>query len=274
MKISEFKAAFKNELPFFMIMPAIIWQMLFFYVPLAIIFVFSFYKSGIPENITVCHYIELLNCSHILIIVRSLLFAAANAVICLLFAYPVAYFLAKKVKKFKNFMIFFLILPFWINIIVQIYSWYFVLERNGLINWLLLRLHIISEPLHMLNSMPSILLVMIYCYIPFMIMPLYSILEKIDERLIESSYDLGANSWQTFFKVTLPLSWSGIKNRLFFSICAIFWRICYSSACRGFKKYVCWISYFSLFFNGARSSYGRSVYHNQWIVAFGNTIVF
>lgn len=216
MKNNEFKAAFKKELPFFMMAPALIWQVLFFYFPIAIIIVLSLYKCGaIPANISFANYRVLATSSHILIILRSLLFAFINACVCLLFAYPVSYFLARKIKKLKNFMVFFLILPFWINIVVQIYSWYFVLERNGMINWVLLKLGIISQPLHLLNTMPSILLVMMYCYLPFMIMPLYSILEKIDERLIESSFDLGANSWQTFFKVTLPLSWPGIKTGFF-----------------------------------------------------------
>jgi spermidine/putrescine transport system permease protein len=217
MKKNGIKSLIKSETPYFLMMPAIVWQVLFFYIPIAIIIGLSFTKHGISfwQNITLANYGSLFEWPYFKIIFRSLIFAFSNALVCLIFAYPVAYFLARKVKKFQNVMLFFLILPFWTNILVQIYAWFFVLERNGLLNSILLKLGMIQEPLHMLNSMPSIFLVMCYCYLPFMIMPLFTTLEKIDERLIESSYDLGANSWQTFFKVTLPLSWPGIKTGFF-----------------------------------------------------------
>jgi spermidine/putrescine transport system permease protein len=215
MKQNGIKPILKAEVPFLLMMPAIIWQALFLYIPLAIIVVLSFTHSQTTGIVTLDYYKSLLSFPYAHIIVRSLLFALANALVCLLFAYPVAYFIARKVKKFQNILLFFLILPFWTNILVQIYAWFSVLEARGVLNSLLLKLGIISEPLHMLNSLPTIFLVMCYCYLPFMIMPLFTVLEKIDERLIESSYDLGANTWQTFFKVTLPLSWPGIKTGFF-----------------------------------------------------------
>lgn len=212
MKKNGIKSTLAQEFPFFMIVPALLWQILFFCVPFAIIVYISLFKMG---SFSLAPYITIIDVSHIQIIVRSLLFAFFNAVFCLICAYPVAYFVARKVKRFKNLMLFLLILPFWTNVLVQIYAWFFVLERNGLLNMLLLKLGVISHPLHMVNSMASIFLVMAYCYMPFMIMPLYTILEKIDERLIESSHDLGANAWQTFFKITMPLSWPGVKTGFF-----------------------------------------------------------
>lgn len=218
MKKNGIKDALSKEIPFFMIAPALIWQILFFCAPFAIIVGLSFIKSPddlLTPHLTLSYYSSLFDFSHLKIITRSLFFAIANTFFCLIIAYPVAYYLARKIKRFKNVFLFFLILPFWINMLVQIYAWFFILERNGLINTFLLKMGVISTPLHLANNLGTVLLVMIYCYMPFMIMPLYTALEKINERLIESSYDLGANGWQTFLNITLPLSLPGIKTGCF-----------------------------------------------------------
>ncbi len=218
MKKTGIHYTFKKELPWFMMMPALLWQVLFFYIPCIIIIGLSFIKSYGPslmQGFSLEFYTTIVAYEYGIIILRSLIFAFVNACLCLLCAYPVAYFLARKIKRGKNMLLFFLILPFWINVIVHIYAWFFVLEQQGLINSILLNLGIINTPIHMVNTMASVLLVMAYCYLPFMIMPLYTALEKIDERLIESSYDLGANNVQTFFNVTLPLSMTGIKTGFF-----------------------------------------------------------
>lgn len=218
MKIRNIHYSFKREFPWFMMMPALLWQVLFFYIPCAIMVCLSFIKGCghiLEQGFTFEFYSSLFSYGYGAIIFRSLLFAFTNALFCLICAYPVAYFLARKVKRKKNFLLFLLILPFWINVIVQIYAWFFVLEQHGLLNVLLLKVGLINQPIHMVNTMASVFLVMAYCYLPFMIMPLYTALEKLDERLIESSYDLGANKWQTFFNVTLPLSMNGIKTGFF-----------------------------------------------------------
>ncbi len=142
--------------------------------------------------------------------------ACSVTIICLLCAYPVAYFLALKVGgRWKNPLLFLLTLPFWTNFLIQIYSWVFVLDHNGLINTILLKIGIIQEPLHLINNMAAIFVVMVYYYLPFMMMPLYSILEKIQHELLEASMDLGATHWQTFTRITVPLSRSGIKTGVF-----------------------------------------------------------
>lgn len=218
MKKSDIQYSFETNFPWVMMMPALLWQALFFYIPCAIIVGLSFIKGCgyvLEQGFTLDYYRTLFSYEYGAIILRSLSFAFINAIFCLVCAYPVAYFLARKVKRGKNFFLFLLILPFWTNVIVQIYAWFFVLEQHGILNMVLLKLGLISEPFHMVNTMASVFLVMAYCYLPFMIMPLYTVLDKIDERLIESSYDLGANKWQTFFNVTLPLSISGIKTGFF-----------------------------------------------------------
>ena len=102
--------------------------------------------------------------------------------------------------------------PLWTNFLIQVYGWFFLIERNGLINLLLVKLGIIAEPLALANNLVAVFVVMVYCYLPFMIMPLYTILEKFDVRLLEASADLGASVWKTFFTVTLPLTVSGIRT--------------------------------------------------------------
>lgn len=203
---------FLQEIPFLCSMPAIAWQIFFMVAPAAIILYFSL--IGPEFVITLDHYRALFQSSYAIIIFRSLFLASLTAISTFLLAYPVAYFIAMRAKRYKTVMLFFLTLPFWVNFLVQIYAWYFLLEHNGLINKLLLSIGIISEPLMLSNSLFAIFLVMVYCYLPFMIMPLYNMLEKIDPRLLESSSDLGATPWQTFSRITFPLSLPGIKTGL------------------------------------------------------------
>ncbi len=201
---------FAQELSFFYSMPALLWQLIFMVAPVAIIVYFSIIGPGFI--VTFEHYRALFKLSYAVIIARSLFLAGATACTTFLFAYPVAYFIALRAQRYKTVMLFFLTLPFWVNFLVQIYAWYFLLEYNGLVNNILLKIGIISEPLLISNSLFAVFLVMVYCYLPFMIMPLYSMLEKMDTRLLESSADLGATAWQTFSRITLPLSWPGIKT--------------------------------------------------------------
>jgi len=201
-KITAIKSAIIRELSFVFSVPAVLWQVLFLYFPLVILIYASLYQS----------YLIFFDMIYVRIIARSLLLAGGSALLCLLLAYPVAYFLALKVKRGKNILLFLLTLPFWTNFLIQIYAWFFLLDRNGLINVLLKTVGLISEPLYLLNNQFSIFLVMVYCYFPFMIMPLYSILHKMDVTLLESSMDLGATRWQTFRNITLPLSITGIKT--------------------------------------------------------------
>ena len=209
------KQIFAEESHFFMAIPAVAWQILFFYIPVALVVFISFIKTvrvGHFPSLTLDHYAHMMAPLFLLVIARSLLLALVTACFCLLLAYPVAYCIAVKVKRLKNLFLFFLILPFWTSLMVQVYSWFFILEHNGLINTFLLKLGLISHPLHLLNTTLAIYIVMVYCYLPFMIFPLYTALEKIDRRMYEAAADLGGTQWQTFSKITIPLSMPGIKT--------------------------------------------------------------
>lgn len=211
----KFKEIIARELPFLFSLPALLWQFLFFFVPLMTVIYFSVHLADGPWwRLTGIYFFDLLDLAHARIILRSLLLAVGNALLCLTCAYPIAYFLALYVKRGKGALLFLLTLPFWTNFLVQVYAWFFLLERNGLINNFLLKLGIISQPLNMVNSLFAVSVVMLYCYLPFMIMPLYSILEKLDHSLLEASSDLGASARQTFLRVTVPLSMPGIKTGL------------------------------------------------------------
>jgi len=219
MNIKQRLSSFISEnTSFVFTVPAVLWQVLFLYIPLLLVLYTSLQRCiGCSVfDITFFHYYDLFDFSYAHIIARSALMALSVTITCLVLAYPVAYFLALRVhERWKNILLFLLTLPFWTNFLILVYSWVFVLDHNGLINTILLKMNIIKEPLHMINNIRAIFVVMVYYYIPFMMMPLYSILEKIQHDVLEASMDLGATYWQTFKRITVPLSMSGIKTGVF-----------------------------------------------------------
>lgn len=203
-----------EEIPFIFACPALLWQFIFLYTPFAILIFYSVYDY-LPEFqkyvLTPDYYLQIFNSLYILIIIRSFWLAALTACICFIIAYPVAFYLATKInKKHRPFLLFSIILPSWTSIIVQIYAWFFLLEKNGFISRVLQFLHIISPSFHLLNNYFSIVLCMVSCYLPFMILPLYAVLDKMDNRYFEASADLGANRFETFKRIVFPLSLPGV----------------------------------------------------------------
>jgi len=209
----ELKEEIINRLSYFISLPAIIWQVFFLWLPFLIVISASIYVRS--TGFTFSFYETLITGTHARIILRSLLMALFNALCCLIVSYPVAYFISFRAKGWKNLLVFLLTLPFWVNFLVHVYSWFFILERNGLFNKLLQALHIISEPLHLINSLFAVGIVMFQVYLPFMILPLYVVFEKFDLRLVAASMDLGASKRETFWRVTFPLTLSGAKLGFF-----------------------------------------------------------
>ena len=255
----KFLPLISRELPFVSSLPAIVWQFFFMGGPLLIIGYYSIADSSAPLGISFAQYRELFAIPYLRIIARSLFLASATALTGLLCAYPVAYFIALRVRRFKNLMLFLLTLPFWVNFLVQIYAWYFLLERNGLINALLLRVGLIQEPLLLSNSLFAVFLVMLYCYLPFVIMPLYNVLEKIDIRLLEASADLGATPWQTFWRITVPYSMPGIKTGLLLVMIPSFGEFVIPALVGG-SKYMLVGSLISYYFLAARNNYAGAAF--------------
>lgn len=209
----EKTAKSKSEFPFAVGIPAFLWQGLFFYLPLAFLLISSFLQTD-PfdrvEGMTLSHIKMFLTPTYFGVILSSLSLALTNAILCLCIAYPLAYFLAFIGKKYKNFLLFILIVPFWTNFLLHVYAWYYVLEKHGMVNTFLLKIGLISSPLPILNSPTAILIMMVYYYLPFMVLPIYSALERFNYSLIEASLDLGGSFFTTFRKILIPLSSRGM----------------------------------------------------------------
>ena len=141
---------------------------------------------------------------------KSLKIAAISTVLCLLLGYPMAYGIAKSQPRTRNILLMLVILPFWTSFLLRVYAWIVMLGKTGAINSLLLKVGLISTPIEMLYTDGAVYLGIVYTYILFMILPLYSVLEKMDTNLQDAAADLGARRWQVFFNITLPLSMPGV----------------------------------------------------------------
>lgn len=211
---ARLKARSTAYLPLFLSTPVFLWQLFFFAIPLCIVLGLSFLPD-LKTGFTLASFEPFFREAYARILGRSLLLAFLNAVLCLIISYPTAYFISFKAGKFKLFLLFLLIVPFWTNFLLHICAWFFVLEREGLLNNTLLGLGLIHKPLHVLNTTFAVYLMTIYYYLPFMVLPLYSILEKFDYRLIEASLDLGATWFLTLRKVMIPVTLPGILSGFF-----------------------------------------------------------
>lgn len=140
----------------------------------------------------------------------SLEFAAITTAICLLIAYPFAYFMARSPADKRPALLMLVMLPFWTSFLLRVYAWKMLLADSGVFNNMAMAMGLIAEPIKMMNTPFSLVLGMVYTYVPFMILPLYANLVKMDLRLLEAALDLGATPWQAFWRVTVPLSKSGI----------------------------------------------------------------
>lgn len=207
-----------KNVSFFMALPAFVWLLIFLYGPLFIIIGLSFIRKGVVSawpDFTWAHYFTFFDSLYYGIVARSLLLALVTTVVCLLCAYPIAYFLALYARRWKNVLLYLLVLPFGVNFVILAYAWFFLLEKNGLINNFLQSVGIISAPIQLLNTGFAVYIGMIYCYLPFMILPIYAVLEKLDFRLIDASLDLGATRFATFWYVVVPQSMPGIQTGFF-----------------------------------------------------------
>lgn len=141
---------------------------------------------------------------------NSLKFATVTTALCLLLAYPFAYFMARSPAERRPALLMLVMLPFWTSFLLRVYAWKVLLADNGVFNSLAMALGLLAEPLKMMNTPFSLVLGMVYTYLPFMVLPLYANLVKMDLRLLEAAQDLGATPWQAFWRITVPLSRSGI----------------------------------------------------------------
>jgi len=141
---------------------------------------------------------------------RSLQIAAISTVVLLLVGYPIAYGMARAPQTWQPPLVMAIVLPFWTSFLIRIYAWINILQRDGILNDLLMRLHAIDGPASWLSSDTAIYIGMVYSYLPFMVLPLYAALERMDQSLLEAAADLGCPRWKAFWLVTVPLSVPGV----------------------------------------------------------------
>lgn len=188
--------------------PYLVWMVLFIVVPLGIVVWYALTNSD--GQVTLANLTSIGRYASVF--GRSLLLAAEATIICLVLAYPVGYFLSRLRANKQHIMLMLVMLPMWMNFLLRTYAWMTLLEKNGLINKLLGLFGI--GPFNMINTSGAVVLGMVYNYLPYMILPLYSVIMKIDNRLIEAALDLGCRPSQVFSKVILPLSGPGILSGL------------------------------------------------------------
>lgn len=195
--------------------PAVIWLGLFFVLPLLIVLFISFMSRG-PRNsivfpLTLEHYQRIFSPVFFPVILRSIQIALITTVVCLVIGYPLAFFIStQRSRVFQQFALFLVILPFWTNFLVRTYAWRVLLGKEGTINSVLLSLGLVQQPLELLNTQFAVLVGLVYGFLPFMVLPIYASIERFDFRLVEASYDLGANDWRAFWRVVFPLTLPGV----------------------------------------------------------------
>ena len=196
--------------------PYILWTVLFTIVPLIIILIFSLSASSkigsLSTDFTLDRYVQFFEPIYADVFFRSIKLSLYSTVFCLILGYPVAYIIANKKMRIRNFLILFIILPQWTNFLLRTYAWMSILKDNGPINSFLINIGLIKEPLTLLYTDGAVLMGMVYNFLPYMILPIYIVILKIDKAYVEAARDLGASSAITFRKIILPLSMPGIVS--------------------------------------------------------------
>jgi putrescine transport system permease protein len=205
-----------------------LWLVLFFLVPFVIVLKISFSTAEIamPPYAPLLHWVSekavqvQLDFGNFMFLVEdnlywkaylnSIMVAGISTILCLLIGYPIAYSIARSSPSTRNILMLMIVLPFWTSFLLRVYAWIGILKQNGLLSNTLIWLGVIHEPLQIMQTYTAVYIGIVYSYLPFMILPLYANLEKMDLTLLEAASDLGCKPWQAFYKITLPLSVPGI----------------------------------------------------------------
>lgn len=196
-----------------MVGPIALWLLILLMIPVLYVVFISFMTRGTYGNIvlkpTLENYAMIFSGTYLKIVLNSLKIAVAGTVLCILIAYPVAYYMAKHGRK-AAMLILLIMLPFCTSSLVRNYSWVVLLNTSGIVNSFLMNIGLISEPIQFLYNDVMVMVGLVYAFMPFAVLPIYSSLEKLDWSLLEAAKDLGARPTQVFRKVTLPMTSSGI----------------------------------------------------------------
>ncbi|MCL1924248.1 MAG: ABC transporter permease [Defluviitaleaceae bacterium] len=190
--------------------PYLIWILIFTILPIFLLMQYAFTNN--QGNFTFANIERFFNPLYLGIMWHSIRMATMATVICFFLGYPIAYILSQKAYKDKTILLFLFVVPMWMNFLVRTYAWLFILGFNGVLNNILRFFGF--EPIRLLFTDGAVLLGLVYTFLPFMIFPIYSSLQKIDERIIEAARDLGSNRLQLFFRIIFPLSLPGIASAL------------------------------------------------------------
>ena len=207
----------KNKLSLFAV-PYVVWMALFVVAPIIMVVIYAFSTS--VGGFTLGNFAKM--GTYPVVFTRSFKLAIIATVICLLIGYPLAYIMSKEGPRFQRLAMVLIMLPMWMNFLLRTYSWMAILENNGLLNQLFRKIGLIAlynsvcgtdiTFFRMINTQGAVVLGMVYNYLPFMILPIYSVIVKLDHSLIEAARDLGADSFQVFRRVILPLSLPGVLS--------------------------------------------------------------
>ena len=194
--------------------PLIAWAFAFVVAPAAIMLVYSFAHrgtlGGVVIGFTLENYAGVLDPVYMQIVIRSLGYATITTLLCLAMGYPVAYLIGRSDEKLRNALLMAVMVPFWTSFLIRTYAWVTILKSQGLLNSVALQLQLISEPFEMLYTPGAVVLGLVYTFLPFMILPIYSSVEKLDGAFVEAALDLGAGPVRAFSRVIVPLTAPGI----------------------------------------------------------------
>lgn len=199
----------------FLLSPSVLWLGLFFVAPLIIVLIVSFSKRsllGVVEyDFNLDNYRRVFSdVIYLRILWKSVWLAVINTVLCLIVAYPFAFYIARQSPSRQNFLIFLVMIPFWTNFLIRTYALIFILRDTGLINNILIGLGVIDQPLVIMFTQTAVVIGLFYGYLPFAILPLYASIEQLDFNYVQAAQDLGANNVQVFLRVILPMTMPGI----------------------------------------------------------------
>ena len=198
----------------FLISPANLYLFLFMVLPLLLVGGLSFLSRGtygeVVFRFNISNYTRLFDPLYGKILLYSLGVGIATTAFSILIGYPLAYYIARAPARQRSLLLFLILVPFWTNFIIRIYAWIMILRAGGFLDALLQWMHLTQKPLGLLYTPTAVMIGMVYEFLPFMVLPLYTSLEKIENSLLEAAADLGAPPWKVFLRVTLPLSVPGM----------------------------------------------------------------
>lgn len=197
-----------------MLAPGLLWTTVFCLLPMVVVLAVSFASRGTYGGVvwafSLENYRDLLHPLYGRIFGQSLWLAGMTTAICLALGFPLAYYIARLPPRRQALWLVLIMLPFWTNFLVRTYAWIFILRTEGLLNTVLMQFSLISSPLDLLYSNQAVLLGLVYGYLPFMVLPLFAAIERVDPALIEVAWDLYADRWSLFHRVLIPLTKPGI----------------------------------------------------------------